>query len=75
MAQDTRNTLTVASGRTLDELLEDIAVHGPGQWENESGPKDWYAVSTATEGIVAYFGREDDALRFRLAEINRVLNG
>lgn len=60
--------------RSLDELLDDWNVHAPGMWENEEGPKDWYAVSN-TDGIVAYFGKESDALRFRLAEINRALNG
>lgn len=34
----------------------------------------WYAVSN-THGIIAYFGTESDALRFRLNEINRELNG
>lgn len=36
--------------------------------------QDWYAVSN-THGIIAYFGNESDALRFRLGEINRELNG
>lgn len=36
--------------------------------------QDWYAVSN-THGIIAYFGSESDALRFRLGEINRELNG
>lgn len=62
----------------IDRLLEDWSVHAPGMWENElSGHpllKDWYAVSSP-KGIVAYFGMEADALRFRLAEINRELNG
>lgn len=34
----------------------------------------WYAV-TNDDGIIAYFASESDALRFRLAEINRALNG
>ena len=48
----------------------------PGLWENESSPhlKDWFAVSN-NEGIIAYFGREDDAYMFRLDYINRILNG
>jgi hypothetical protein len=59
---------------TLDGLLNDWAVMAPGTWENDDGPEDWYAVTDAN-GIVAYFGNEDDAMRFRLAEINRALNG
>lgn len=62
-------------GRTLDDLLDDWQVHAPGMWENEDGPKGWYAVSNADEGIVAYFMTEASAFRFRLAEINRTLNG
>lgn len=58
---------------TLDQLLEDVCVHYPGTWENESGPANWYAVSN-TDGIIAYFGSEVDAFRFRLDYINRVLN-
>lgn len=65
----------VDKSRTLDELLEDWSVHAPGMWENDVGPKDWYAVSDANNGIVAYFLFQADALRFRLAEINRILNG
>jgi hypothetical protein len=42
-------------------------------WENKSGPKDWFAVSN-TDGIVAYFANEIDALRWRLDMINRELN-
>jgi hypothetical protein len=60
--------------RTLDELLEIWSVIPPGQWENNIGPKDWFAVANDV-GIVAYFGEEADAFRFRLAEINRALNG
>lgn len=38
------------------------------------GEPPWFAVSNP-EGIVAFFRDESDALRFRLAEINRELNG
>jgi len=72
---------------TISELLEIWQVHAPGSWENdntralaESGYTtshdsiaEWYAVSN-DDGIVAYFGNEKDAFRFRLAEINRALN-
>jgi hypothetical protein len=59
---------------TLDDLLEKWSVLGPGQWENRTGPKGWFAVAN-DEGITSYFGDEKDALRFRLSEINRELNG
>jgi hypothetical protein len=59
--------------RSLDQELENWTVHLPGMWENKSGPKDWCAVSN-TDGIVAYFANEIDALRWRLDMINRELN-
>jgi len=59
----------------LDEMLDDVAVHGPGGWDNDHGPKDWWAVSTGHDGIVAYFANEADAFRFRLDLINYWLNG
>ena len=57
----------------LDVLLEEISVLDPVQWENDSGPKDWYAVCNE-EGIIAYFGKEVDAFFYRLALINARLN-
>ena len=42
--------------------------------KNLSGLLGWYYVANE-EGACAYFGKEEDALRFRLAEINRRLNG
>lgn len=39
-----------------------------------SGLMGWYYVANE-HGACAYFGSETDALRFRLAEINRRLNG
>ena len=38
------------------------------------GPKDWYAVATDDDGIIAYFFKESDAYRFCLDYINRQLN-
>jgi hypothetical protein len=64
---------TVAEKPTLDDLLDLWTVMEPGNWENEDGPEGWYAV-TNDEGIVAYFGNESDAFRFRLSEINRIMN-
>lgn len=59
----------------LMELLDEWAVMFPGMWENENTPTlgEWYAVSN-NDGIIAYFGNESDAFRFRLSEINRILN-
>ena len=58
---------------SLDNLLEDISVIDPYEWENENGPVGWFAVCNE-EGIIAYFMNETDAYRFRLDLINRRLN-
>lgn len=34
----------------------------------------WYALMD-DDGVIAYFAHEADALRFRLVELNRKLNG
>lgn len=57
----------------LDDWLDAVSVHPPGMWENDQGPPGWFAVSD-DGGIVAYFGNETDACRFRLDLINRRLN-
>jgi hypothetical protein len=59
---------------SFEDWLETVSVHSPSMWKNESGPKDWYAVSVDDEGIIAYFQHERDACRFRLDWINRQLN-
>ena len=56
------------------DLLDTVSVAAPRMWENDEGPKGWYAVITDDDGIVAYFATENDALRFRLDLINRHLN-
>ena len=58
---------------TLDDFLEEVQVMDPGMWENSEGPVGWYAV-TNENGIIAYFGREADAYRFRLDYISQRLN-
>lgn len=68
------NPLPQESPPSLDDLLEEWSVLEPGMWENDSDPKDWYAVCNQ-DGIIAYFSNESDAYRFRLSEINRILNG
>ena len=55
------------------ELLDKVSVDAPDMWENEEGPKGWYAV-TNDDGVLAYFAKETDAFRFRLDLINRQLN-
>lgn len=61
--------------KTIDELLEEISVLSPGMWENEVSHilEDWYVVVNS-KGVIAYFGNESDALRFRLNYINTLLN-
>lgn len=61
--------------KALDELLEEWVVIDPAQWDNPLGPKGWYAVANGEDGIIAYFAHEVDALRFRMYEIGRILNG
>jgi len=61
-------------GLSIEELLQEISVMEPGLWENNiSDELDWWAVSSDL-GIIAYFGSEVDAFRFRLDYINRILN-
>lgn len=64
---------TKTEKRNLNDLLEDIDVMPPGMWENDDGPKGWFAVAN-DEGVTAYFCKEADAFRFRLDLINRILN-
>lgn len=72
---DTERLEAMAKPRkSLDDLLAEWSVDAPGMWQNDDGPADWFAVSN-DDGIVAYFGDESAAFRFRLAEINRALNG
>ncbi len=58
----------------IQDALEDWQVDEPGMWENETGPKGWWAVSNGHESIVAYFAKPEDAYRWRLSMINRDLN-
>lgn len=67
--QETQENL---KGKDLDELLEEISVLD--EWDNQTkGLDGWYAVVTDL-GIIAYFGSEVEAYRFRLDYINRILN-
>lgn len=66
---------------TLDSLLEKFQVDIVDDHINETNGGGltavlgWYYVSTDDDGIIAYFMNESDALRFRISEINRILNG
>lgn len=59
---------------TLDDVLGIWGVLSPDMWINDFGPLGWWAV-VDEENIVAYFENEITAYRFRLSEINRMLNG
>ena len=59
-------------GKTLDELFEEISVLD--EWENQTtGLDGWFAVATDL-GIIAYFGNDTEAYKFRLDYINRIVN-
>lgn len=60
---------------TLEEALAKLNVLEVNEFDNAPGPfTGWLAVENET-GIIAYFANEQDAFRFRLAEVNRLLNG
>lgn len=68
--------ITEGNADTFDELLQEISVVEVAQLENHDDNEflqGWYAIIN-TEGIIAYFGEESEALRFRLDYINRLLN-
>jgi hypothetical protein len=69
MSNESSSELT--HGVRLDLALEIIAVRGPA---DHPGPEGWYAVEDAGLGIVAYFLKETDALRYRLDLANRMVN-
>ena len=58
--------------KDLDYYLENISIEIEPDLEF-SDLTGWYPVSNE-DGIIAYFGREEDALRFRLDYINQLLN-
>ena len=64
---------TCEATNDLDYWLDEITVFFPDDLEPPH-PQGWFAVETP-EGVVAYFINKSDAFRFRLAEINRRLNG
>ena len=83
--QETQENL---KGKGLEELLEEISVlpvedmidNFEGGTANDQKMhqlntllSSWYAVATDL-GIIAYFGSEVEAYRFRLDYINRILN-
>lgn len=63
--------------KDLNYWLDYVQVHSPGQWENDDitlMERNWWAVSTNDESIIAYFAYKNDAFRFRLDYINKKLN-
>lgn len=59
----------------LDEALDMVTVQ-PVDPMGENSLNGWHSVARDEDGgIIAYFAQESDALRFRLAEVNRILNG
>jgi len=52
---ETKNDLFRWALDDVDPDVHAVDVMGPGEWENDDGPKDWYAVCDA-EGIKAYAG-------------------
>lgn len=64
-------------GLSLDELLEQVQVQeieeDCAELNNNMGLIGWFGVVN-DEGIIAYFGEERDAFRFRLDYINQILN-
>ena len=65
---------TCEEKKDLDYWLGEITVWLPGELEPPH-PQELFAVDTWDGGVVAYFINKSDAFRFRLAEINRRLNG
>ena len=59
-----------AKKKSLDELLDDIQIF---EDPDDDILPDWYRVVN-TDGIIAYFGHEKDACRFRLDYINNLMN-
>lgn len=65
---------TTMPEQDIDALLDEFQVEDMDDMEEpHTVPDGWYAVSNG-DGIIAYFGSESDACRYRLAEINRRLN-
>lgn len=61
---------------TLDDLLELIQVETDiiDLRDGQHNVDGWFGVSNE-EGIIAYFGTQEEAFSYRLNYINRVLNG
>ena len=72
-----QNQYKIETSKDLGHYLEEIQVQKIDEEtaaiNNNPGLIGWYGVCTR-EGIVAFFGKETDALSFRLNYINRILN-
>jgi hypothetical protein len=65
------------AGKDLTELLDEICVQlidGNDADPVHKALDGWHGVSNQ-EGLIAFFGTEEEAFRYRLDFINRVLNG
>jgi hypothetical protein len=74
MNKQFKKSLNNLKGKNLEELLEEISV----QEIEKDHPLaksllGWYGVATDL-GIIAVFGEEKEAFKFRLDYINRLLN-
>ena len=72
------------SGRDIDQLFEEISVmncddmadnfdEGSEMHILNTRLRSWYAVVNS-QGIIAYFGEEAEAYKFRLDYISRIMN-
>ena len=77
MNEQFNHTKHLLDGLTLNELLEEISVQEIDEkvaaLNNIQDLVGWFGVVTDL-GIIAYFGNEREAFRFRLDYINRILN-
>jgi len=73
------NLNTSDIGNNMQQAFDDVDVIDVSMLDNyEEVPahlhmKGWYAVET-DQGIIAYFAEEQEANRYRLDYINRILN-
>ncbi len=72
----TANVNTSRTPHHFDDVLERITVE-EAYVESTTPPwaaDTWYAIIDEERGIIAYFVDIADAYRFRLTEVNRILN-
>ena len=73
IAQRNREASRNWANRTVEYWLEEIAV-GPSEFmEPMQYPEGWFVVTDLFK-VVAAFSSEEEAMRYRLDLINRILN-